>query len=378
MSQKSIVIIGGGPAGLAAAEGARSADPLCRVALVCGEERLPYDHSGLYQLCLAGGDIPPLRQRSWYEEQRVDLVMDRAVGIGRENRQVKLASGASLPFDSLVLATGSRPLLPDAADAAGERILLSLEDPASAERIYQSHGPLVVLGLDPRGLELAWKLSRGGRQVTLVGNASRLLPRHLDKEGGLFLLRLAESAGLHMALNGQLEAIEEGRVVLADSRAFPASLVLATLTRRPTVNLAPFLGLAQGRPFSVDQNMATAFNGAFAAGECAEYQGLTAASAEECRAMGRVAGINAAGGQAKYAQPLTECCLDLGRTTVWSCGALSGESVSQGNLLSSSFRKLFFAQDRLVGAEVISSTVDRERLRRAIMVGFPRRRALSL
>ncbi|MDO4733621.1 MAG: FAD-dependent oxidoreductase, partial [Bacillota bacterium] len=208
---RRILIIGGGVAGLSAAQAARQSDPRARIFLICGEAALPYYRPRLPEL-VNGGDPERLQLRSydWFIDNDIQVVREKATAVIHENHQLRFADGSYLYYDSLVIAAGAAALLPEAAYAQllGVGPLRSLED---VSRILERPGPAVVVGDGMLALETAWQLSRSGRDVTIIGREKSLLSKQLEKEASGFLLRAAEQMGIHIALQGDLAALEDGR-----------------------------------------------------------------------------------------------------------------------------------------------------------------------
>ena len=377
--QRRIIIIGGGIAGLSAAQAARQQDPQAHIFLVCGESVLPYYRTRIPEL-INGADPEKLNLRSyqWYIDNNIQVVRSKATAVVSDNRQVRFSDGSYLYYDSLVIASGASGLIPETAYAQlpGVGPLRDREDVA---RIQAHRGSAVVLGDGLLALEIAWQLSRSGRDVTIVGRERRLLHKQLDQEASGFLLRVIELLGLHIALRGELAALEDGRAYLADGRAFEAATVVFATGIRSNVKMGQSAGVAINRGILVDEQMQTSLPQIWAAGDCAEFQGEIPGMWTVAMAQGTVAGINAAGGKKLY-QP---------ETPLYTMQAMGVELFSYGDISSQdcfslvdsyrpSFGKLFFQQDTLAGLEAIGTELPFLQLRKAVEQRLPRREALAL
>lgn len=379
MTVKKIVIIGGGVAGLSAAQAARETDAQAEIHLVCGEGRLPYYRP---RICERFTGLPEeklaVHDADWYAARRINTVFARATTVNRETRQVRLNSGESLPYDALVIATGARGNIPEARGNDRQNVF-ALRTLADIDRLAAYTGPVVIVGDGLLGLEAAWHLSRSGRAVTIIGRNDRLLSRQLDKEGSVFFLRLVEEAGVHVALNGELTLIDEQRAVLADGRAFEAAAVVFAAGIKSVTNLAAPLGLEVGRAIRVDERMQCSQAGVYAAGDCAELAGHTAGLWTVSNAQGAVAGANAAGGDRIYQPEAPSYLMNAMGTQIWSYGAIDSEEAEGRRLLSAGrFGKLFFRASRLVGAELIGTSGALSRVKKAVDAGLPRDAAEEL
>lgn len=377
---RRIVVIGGGIAGLSAAQAAREQDPQARIFLVCEEVGLPYYRARIPEL-INGADPEKLRLRSmqWYIDQDIQVVKATASAVARENRQVRFSDGSHLDYDSLVIATGASGVVPETAYAQlpGVGPLRNLSDVA---RIMQRPGPAVVLGDGMLALEIAWQLSRDGRDVTIVGRGSRLLSKELDKEGSTFLLRLTEQMGLHIALRGELVALENGRAYLADGRAFDAATLVFAVGIRSNVRMGHSAGAAINRGILVDRGMRSSVPDVYAAGDCAELDGQVQGLWTVAMAQGAVAGCNAAGGDRIYQAERPVFSTKVMGAELLSCGDRdSQDSLTVINGQRPAFGKIFFREDGCLGGlECIGSDLPTLRLQKAVEQGMPRQEAMLL
>ncbi|MBR6376504.1 MAG: NAD(P)/FAD-dependent oxidoreductase [Oscillospiraceae bacterium] len=377
--QRRIVIIGGGIAGLSAAQAARQTDPAARVSLVCGEAELPYYRTRIPEL-INGADPEKLSLRShqWYIDNDIQVVRTRATAIVSDNRQVRFADGSYLYYDSCVIAAGASALVPETAYAhqpgAGP-----LRDRKDVERIMAHPGPAVVVGDGLLAMEAAWQLSREGRDVTILGRGAQLLSKQLEREASVFYLHAVEQLGVHIALRGELAALENGRAYLADGRAFDAATVVFATGIRSNVKLGQSAGAALDRGIIVDRQMRTSVEGVFAAGDCAELEGRTLGLWTAAMAQGQVAGANAAGDSRVYLPSPPVYSLRARGLELLSCGDLTCED--QFTAVDSSrpaFGKLFFRGGRLAGAELIGPTLPMVRAQKAVEQGISREDALAM
>jgi len=376
---RRIVIIGGGIAGLSAAQAARQTDAEARIFLICAEAELPYYRTRIPEL-MNGVDPEKLLLRSyqWYIDNNIQVVKARATAVVSESRQVRFSDGSYLFYDSLVIATGASGLLPEAAYAQlpGAGPLRDLEDVA---RIMEHPGPAVVVGDGILALEAAWQLSRNGRDVSIIGREARLLSKQLDKEASGFLLRVAENMGLHIALLGDLAALEDGRAYLEDGRAFEAATVIFATGIRSNVKMGQSAGLTLGRGIVVDRQMQTSQPGFWAAGDCAELEGQVAGLWTVAMAQGAVAGANAAGAQQVYEAGLPHYSMGAMGMELLSYGELQAESTfSQVNGHRPAFGKMFFREGRLSAVEAIGAGLPLFQLQKAVDQQLPREEAVAL
>jgi nitrite reductase (NADH) large subunit len=283
MNIAPIVVVGGGIAGQAVCEALRERDGDVPIVLVCGEARLPYDRVRLSEL-LVSGDEPAalqLRPREWYDDRDVDVRLGAWVTeLDTAGRRVTLAGGETIDYTSLVLATGSQPLMPPIVgiDLPGVYPFRGPEDCESirAEAAGARHAAVIGGGL--LGLEAARGVVAQGAPVTVVHLMGRLMERQLDQGAAEMLAPAMSELGVEVQLGRQTTSLHgNGRVKelrFADGESLAADLVVVSIGIRPEVSLALGAGVACARGIVVDDRMRTSAADVLAVGECAEHRGV--------------------------------------------------------------------------------------------------------
>src|SRR3984893_10498913 len=146
-----VMIVGAGHAGFQLAASLRQHGYSERIGLVNDEAHLPYQRPPLSKAYLKGGGGPDslmFRPDKFYREQNIELIADRAVSIDRGKRRLLLASGASLDYGHLVLATGARNRLLDIPNANLEdvRYMRTLDEIEAVRQQISSARHVVVIG----------------------------------------------------------------------------------------------------------------------------------------------------------------------------------------------------------------------------------------
>lgn len=272
---KSVVIVGGGAAGVACAEELRAQGYKGAIVIVSGEGSDPVDRPNLSKDYLAGSapeEWVYLRTGEMLAEREITLVGEAATAIDPKARTVKLGDGRELAWDALLVATGAEPIrLPiDGADLPHVHTLRTLRDSKAIAAAATDTTRAVVLGASFIGLEAAASLRARGASVTVVGPESVPLARVLGDEVGAFVKSVHEGKGVAFALGRKPARITADRVILDDGSELPASLVVMGVGVRPRTDLAGAAGLRLDRGVVVDEQFRAAPN-IWAAGDIARY-----------------------------------------------------------------------------------------------------------
>jgi len=274
---ESVVIVGAGAAGNAAAETLRREGYAGPVALIGSEPDVPVDRPNLSKDYLAGTaseDWVPLRGRDFYPAHRIELVLGtRVVGLDPGARQVRLSDGTSRSYGALLLATGADPvkLTVPGGDRPHVHSLRSFADCRAIIARARDASRAVVVGASFIGLEVAAALRTRGLEVSVVAPEERPLERVLGAELGDLVRALHEEHGVRLHLGHTSRSVEDRAVVLDDGTSLPADLVVAGIGVRPAVALAEQAGLRLDRGVLVDAFLETSAPGVYAAGDLARW-----------------------------------------------------------------------------------------------------------
>jgi apoptosis-inducing factor 3 len=307
-----IVIVGGGAAGLAAAEMLRREGFAGSLTMISAEADPPIDRPNLSKDFLAGNapaDWMPLRPEGWYVEQQIDLLLKKPVfSIDAQARKVLLADGGTHPFDALLLATGAEPVeLAVPGAAAGQvHTLRSFDDSRAIAAKAASAKRALVIGSSFIGLEVAASLAGRGIEVHVVAPETVPMLRVLGPELGRFVRALHEAHGVVFHLGTTVKQVEGRLVTLANETALQADLIVAGVGVRPRLALAEKAGLAIDRGVSVDEFLQSSVPGIFAAGDIARWpdrhsgQRLRVEHWTQAQRQGQVAAQNMLGRRQRF------------------------------------------------------------------------------
>lgn len=303
----SVVIIGGGQAGLQVADSLRSGGFTGPVTVVAEEPGLPYQRPPLSKDYLTAGQDPaplPLRAASFFTEKNIGLRDGvRAVSVDRAARTVTLADGDVLPYEHLVFATGAanRTLRCDGADLSGVHGLKTLGDAETLHGALETARDVVVVGAGFIGLEFAAAARARGCRVTVLEFAPRPMGRALSPRMSDWFSAAHTGLGIRLQLGegiSHFEAGPDGRVSTAVSTTgdrYPADLAVVGIGVVPNDSLAAAAGLETSNGIVVDESLRTADPSVLAVGDCASFPSVHAGS------LSRLESVQNATDQARHA-----------------------------------------------------------------------------
>jgi NADPH-dependent 2,4-dienoyl-CoA reductase/sulfur reductase-like enzyme/nitrite reductase/ring-hydroxylating ferredoxin subunit len=273
----SVVIVGGGAAGNAAAETLRREGYAGRITVLSADESVPYDRPNLSKNYLAGNAPEawiPLRSPEFYRDRDIDLKLGaRVTAIDTANRQVRLADGNHHVYDALLLATGAEParLALPGGDLPHVHYLRTLADCRALIARASESKQAVVIGASFIGLEVAASLRARDIEVRVVGRETCPMEKILGTEVGSFIRNLHEAHGVVFHLGTSPVAIDGRGLTLQGGERLPADLVVIGVGVRPSIALAEQAGLVIDRGVTVDEYLETSVRGIYAAGDIARW-----------------------------------------------------------------------------------------------------------
>jgi nitrite reductase (NADH) large subunit len=371
--RRRLVVVGNGMAAMRTVEELLSEAPDRYDITVFGAEPRGNYNRILLSPLLAGekqwSDIEshPLE---WYERNGIRLHAGETVTqIDRRQRRVITASGITVPYDRLLLATGSDPAMLDVpgAQLAGITPFRSLDDVDAMLAAARSSSRAVVIGGGLLGLEAASGLLMQGMDVTVVHNKDHLMDRQLDAHASGLLQATLVRRGLGFCLSGRTAAFEGqdrvAEVVLADGRRLPADLVVIAAGIRPRIELARACGLRCDRGILVDDTLQTFDPAIYAVGECVQHRGSTYGLVAPLWEQARVCAAHLAEhGGTRYRGSMPATQLKVTGIDLFSAGdiqpAPDTETLRYADAARGIYKRLLIQAGRLRGVVLYGDTRD--------------------
>ncbi|MEU9389507.1 FAD-dependent oxidoreductase [Streptomyces sp. NPDC048324] len=366
-SNTRVVVIGAGLAGVRLAR--RLGELGTPVTLIGEEEHRPYNRVLLAEV-LAGRYSPDVIALP----APAELIRGRVTGIDREVRAVHLADGSKIAYDTLVLATGSNPVLPplrglftpDHVLPEGVHAFRTMDDCLGLSKAVRPGVRAVVIGGGLLGVSAARALALRGAQVVLAQQSERLMERQLDPAASKLVRRHLTDLGVEVhtecrvrdvrCVGGAVRSVE-----MHDGYALDADLVVLACGVHPRVGLAQTAGLEVRKGVLVDDELRTSDPRVRAIGDCAQHDGTVYGLATPALEQAEVlAELLAGRADARYTGTRSLTRLTLAGEGFFDLAAFGeteprpGDDVVQlTDATRGTYRKVVVRDDRLVGGVLV-------------------------
>ncbi len=370
------VIVGGGPAGVGAAETIREIEGgVSSITLISDEPA----YSRMVLPYYLAGEIPErhvlIGEEAYFARQGIETVFGKRVeGVDPQAHTLRLSDGSTLSYDKLLIATGSsaqRPPIPG-VDQEGVYTFWTLDD---ARKVLAGGGgtpEVVLIGAGFIGFIVLNAMAKRGWRLSVVEVEDQVLPRMLDRKGAEAVEGWLRSRGIAVHIGVQVREISRSgsrlSLVLSSGAPLSADLVILATGIRPNVDFLSGCGLRmEGGAVVVDGRMQTSIPDIYAAGDVAcgpdLLSGRPAVHAIQPTAVdhGRIAGANMAGREVRYPGSLLMNVLDVVGLHCVSFGLWRGEGREVTTVFNAArpvYRKYVWEEDRLVGALFVGPVDD--------------------
>ena len=373
MEKEKLVLVGNGMAGVRALEELLKLAPEAYEITVFGAEPHPNYNRIMLSPVLAGEkdiDDIVLNDLDWYTDNGITLKAgDPVKRIDRVSQKVITAGGDETPYDRLLIATGSNPVIipvpgHDKTGVIGFRDIADVEAMRAAAKDYTK---AVVIGGGLLGLEAANGLMKSGMDVTVVHLMDTLMERQLDKPAAGLLRRSLEERGLAFRTETQTAEIRgNGRVQgvkFADGSEIDADLVVMAVGIRANISLAQEAGIYCERGIVVNDTMQTYDPRVYAVGECVQHRGTCYGLVAPLFEQAKVAANHLANlGIARYEGSITSTKLKVTGIDLFSAGTFNEGEGDETLVLQDPgagiYKKLVVRDNRIKGAVMYGDTLD--------------------
>ena len=372
------LIVGAGPAGVVAAETLRGRDAAAEITIIGDEPEAAYSRMAIPYLLAK----QIAEQGTWlrhspahFSNMGIGQLQDRVVAVDPASRSVHLEQGGQLPYDKLLLATGSQAVRPpvEGLDQPAIHHCWTLDDARQIIRLAVPGSRVTLMGAGFIGCIIMEALMAMGVELTVIEMGDRMVPRMMDDVAGNLIKQWCLDKGVKVYTSTRVQAVAQDLSTNATYQldcgaagTIPADLVVVATGVRPNTDFLQGSGIEIARGILVDQYQRSSVADVYAAGDVCEgfdwstgertVNAIQPVAAE----TGRVAALNMSGATVPYGGGLAMNVLDTLGLISTSYGLWMGADDSQAAVLLDKpgyrYIKLQFVDDRLVGAITLGVT----------------------
>lgn len=356
------VIVGNSAAAVGCVEGIRSVDQEGKITLLSQEPYHTYSRPLISYLLEGKTDLERMKYRpdSFYEEMGCDAKLGVTVTeISPDEHQVKLSTGEEIPYDKLLVATGSTPFVPsmEGLETVEQKFtFLSLDDAKALEQALTPESRVFILGAGLIGLKCAEGIADRVASIQVADLADRVLPSILDEEGAKRVQAYLEQKGLEFFLGDSVARFEGNTALLQSGKTLSFDVLVVAVGVRPNVSLVKEAGGKVNRGIVADNRGLTTLPDVYAAGDCCESLDITTgehrvlALLPNAYLQGECAGKNMAGEETSFDRALPMNAIGFFGLHLITAGSYRGEKISEE---TEDCYKVFFVEDDLLKGYIL-------------------------
>ena len=365
---KRYVIIGNGTAAVGAIEGIRSVDKKGAITVISKENHPVYGRPLISYYLEGKTDLTRMKYRgdSFYEENGCQVLYGvSAVSLDAKKKSVALDNGKTLPFDALLVATGSDPFVPpfEGLETVEQKFsFMTLDDALALENALTKDARVLIVGAGLIGLKCAEGIRDRVGSITVCDLADRVLSSILDTDCAAVVQNKLETEGLSFLLSDTAVRFQKNTAYMKSGKTVGFDILVLAVGVRANTALVKDAGGTVNRGIVVGTGMQTDLPGIFAAGDCAE--GFDAslggnrvlAILPNAYMQGRTAGINMAGGKETFDTAIPMNSIGFFGFHMMTVGAYDGEMTEEK---SEETLKRFFVKDNVLRGFMLLGATDR-------------------
>ncbi len=392
MGNQKLLIIGNGMAGVRCVEEILKHSNDFEITIIGREPHGNYNRIMLSSVLQGGTKMNDImiNDMNWYRENNIHLYTgETVIKINRLKRVVETDSGREIPYDKMIIATGSTPfMIPlPGVDLEGVMAFRTIEDCEKMVASAKSYKKATVIGGGLLGLEAAKGLLHLGMEVDVIHLGSYIMERQLDKKAAKLLQEELERQGMNFLLEKQTARLL-GRnrvkwIEFKDGTSVRTDLVVMAVGVRPNIALAQDAGLEMNRAIIVNDYMQTNDPNIYAVGECVEHRGFVYGLVKPLYEQGVVLAKHLCNQPTRgYQGTVLSTQLKISGVDVFSVGQFHDRDDTNNLLLLDEservYKKVVFKDDVVVGAVLYGDTKDGSALMKMIQKGENRKKVKEL
>lgn len=361
------VIIGNSAAAIGTIEGIRSVDTEGTITLISDEKHHTYSRPLISYYLLGAVEEKKMlyRDKDFYKKNGVETKLGvRAAKIGKNS--VTLENGEEVPFEKLMVATGSKPFVPpmEGYDTVKNSFtFMTLDSVKEIKKKLHKTSRVLIIGAGLIGLKAAEAVEGTVAKLTVIDLADRILPSILDADAGKIMQKHIEEKGTKIILGTSVKKFEGNKAELTNGEKLDFDILITAVGVRPNTELVKEAGGEVNRGIKTDDTQLTSLANVYAAGDCTESYDVTTGT-EKILALlpnaymqGEVAGKNMAGTEAHYTNAIPMNAIGFYGLHIITAGSYEGTAYCTQN--GENYKKLFFRDNKLVGFILMGSEIKR-------------------
>lgn len=361
------VIIGNSAAAIGTIEGIRSVDTEGTITLISDEKHHTYSRPLISYYLLGKVEEKKMlyRDKDFYKKNGVETKLGvRAAKIGKNS--VTLENGEEVPFEKLMVATGSKPFVPpmEGYDSVKNSFtFMTLDSVKEIKKKLHKTSRVLIIGAGLIGLKAAEAVEGTVAELTVIDLADRILPSILDADAGKLMQKHIEEKGTKIILGTSVKKFEGNTAELTNGEKIDFDILITAVGVRPNTELVKEAGGEVNRGIKTDDTQLTSLANVYAAGDCTESYDVTTGT-EKILALlpnaymqGEVAGKNMAGAEAHYTNAIPMNAIGFYGLHIITAGSYEGTAYCTQN--GENYKKLFFRDNKLVGFILMGSEIKR-------------------
>lgn len=377
----SYIIIGDGVAGATAAENIREEEEDAEIEIFTDDSEPLYNRIMLKSYMkgdLPGKKFTRMHDENWYEKRDIDLHLEtRVEDVDREEKIIATEEGEKYSYDELLVATGGSPRrLPQDEGFDNLHYMWTMENAETIKSSAEEADEAVVVGGGLLGIDLAVAYAEHDAETHYLIKDECWWSRGLDQEGAEIIHDRLEELGVNVVTDTTVDEIEseDGEVIevkASNGESYECGAMAVAIGQESNSEIVD-VEKNEADMIKTDEYLQTSDESIYAAGNMVEYyspvfeQRIVNGSWDHSEAMGETAGINMAGEETKFDYVNT---YGVGHfdAQFLAIGDWSGEPVSRRyDDEEGHYRRLFFRDNRLVGAVMIGFTGGQEKIKQMI------------
>jgi len=352
------VIIGNSAAGVGAVEGIRQVDKQGEITIISDEQHHTYSRPLISYLLLGKTDEERMKYRDneFYSKNNCNLIAGTAVTkVDAQKKQAILADGKTIPYDKLLVATGSTAFVPpfEGLDSVKDKYtFMSLDDAHNLGKVLDKNKRVLIIGAGLIGLKCAEGICEKVSHITVLDLAPRILSSILDEDGAKIVQKHIESKGVEFRLAASVKRFEKDTAILENDEKIGFDILVLAVGVRPNTSLLKDIANIE-KGIVVNSKSETTAADIYAAGDCTQSVDISSGQSKimallpNAYMQGECAGLNMAGGEKVFDNAIPMNAIGFFGLHIITAGNYSGEVYAENG--KEKYKRLFYKENKLSG-----------------------------